>query len=146
MDHVLVEPVSDVSPMDGTHPLGEGELAGFMKTQTKRALAFVLRRIYGVRGAIKPPLGPYNTPLKSARYKWWKIVSSLYKWSGLPEEWHRHFSRAGFCQHKADEGAQCQNWGHFYMRSINAHVCMDHMIEEIIDQRLRANPIQFPKL
>lgn len=48
-----------------------------MKTKIKMALAFVLRRIYGVRGAIKPPLGPYNTPLRKARQHPLKVRNML---------------------------------------------------------------------
>lgn len=109
-----------------------------MKTQIKMALAFVLRRIYGVRGAIKPPLGPYNTPLRKARHRWWLVVNKLYKWSGLPEEWHRKVGRGGLCEYQSEDGKPCCRFGDFYLKSTGCNLCMDHMIDEIIDQRIRA--------
>jgi len=54
----------------------------------RRFVAFVLARIYGVRGSLKPPLGgPHAWPLYPLRYRWWKAMNWLYHWSGLPDRW-----------------------------------------------------------
>jgi len=54
----------------------------------RRFVAFVLARIYGVRGSLKPPLGgPHAGPLYPLRYRWWKSTNWLYHWSGLPDRW-----------------------------------------------------------
>lgn len=51
----------------------------------KKSIAYVLSRIYGVRGGLKPPLGG----CKHYRMKHfiWKHINALYSWSGLPERW-----------------------------------------------------------
>ena len=50
---------------------------------------------YGVRGALKPPLGPDQrrtiSPLRLAWYRWrllfWRADNALYQWCGIPSEW-----------------------------------------------------------
>jgi hypothetical protein len=44
---------------------------------------------YGVRGALKPPLGPHNTPWKRWRYLCWAIDNRIYHSTGLPRRWRR---------------------------------------------------------
>lgn len=59
-----------------------------LKRRVRRFVAFVLVRIYGVRGSLKPPLGgPHAGPLYPLRYRWWKAMNWLYHWSGLPDKW-----------------------------------------------------------
>jgi hypothetical protein len=59
-------------------------------------IRFVYHARYGVRGALKPPLGfrPGSNPslLRRAWYRfrhecWW-IESKIYDWTGLPATWH----------------------------------------------------------
>ena len=60
----------------------------------KTIIAFALRKIYGVRGALKPPIGgPYAKAFYRLRYSWWRIISRIYNWSGLPEKWDKQFFR-----------------------------------------------------
>lgn len=64
----------------------------------KRVVAYLLALRYGVRGGLKPPLGFLDTvanrpPLPARiRYRirlwWWRRMSRLYDWSGLPDRWH----------------------------------------------------------
>lgn len=55
----------------------------------RRFVASVLKRIYGVRGSLKPPLGgPRAGLLYPVRYHAWKLTNRLYHWSGLPAQWH----------------------------------------------------------
>lgn len=73
----------------------------------KLILRLILRPIYGIRGGIKPPLGPppaftgirWSRPrllLYRVRRKWHRIISRLYAYSGLPDRWARSF-RCRFC-------------------------------------------------
>jgi hypothetical protein len=60
-----------------------------VKRLVRRSVAFVLKRIYGVRGSLKPPLGgPRAGLLYPVRYRAWKLTIRLYHWSGLPAQWH----------------------------------------------------------
>mgnify|MGYP001168822963 CR=1 FL=1 len=54
-------------------------------------VAFVLARVYGVRGAIKPPIG--GCRLYRIRYRLWSQINRLYRWSGLPERWATWYTR-----------------------------------------------------
>jgi len=55
----------------------------------RRFVASVLKRIYGVRGSLKPPLGgPHAGLLYPVRYRAWKLTNRLYHWSGLPDQWN----------------------------------------------------------
>lgn len=55
---------------------------------SRRVLAWVLARIYGVRGTLKPPLGgPHAGLFYLIRYRWWMAINRLYHWSGLPARW-----------------------------------------------------------
>lgn len=51
----------------------------------KRITNAIMRRIYGVRGGIKPPIkGTRFFRLRS----WWNGVANwLYDWCGIPDEW-----------------------------------------------------------
>lgn len=54
----------------------------------KKLVAFVLCRIYGVRGSLKPPLGGLDRHWTyGIRYFVWKHMNRLYHWSGLPDRW-----------------------------------------------------------
>lgn len=52
----------------------------------KYLIKSILKSIYGVRGGLRPPLGrPFF------KYSWWRLVNSLYTWSGIPEQWSDSF-------------------------------------------------------
>ena len=54
----------------------------------KQVVAFILSRIYGVRGALKPPLGGTHAGrFYTIRYRWRRVMDRLYRWSGLPARW-----------------------------------------------------------
>jgi hypothetical protein len=67
----------------------------------------LLRWRYGVRGALKPPLGCWymhrqwtlSGRISNAWYRWrhicWRCDSWLYERSGLPEEWMGSYENMG---------------------------------------------------
>jgi hypothetical protein len=56
----------------------------------RRIVAVALKRIYGVRGSLKPPLGGQNAGLLyPVRYHAWKVANRIYRWSGLPVQWEQ---------------------------------------------------------
>lgn len=63
----------------------------------KTTIKAIMRLIYGVRGGIKPPLGPMAGTHADIGYRvrfwWWVRVQRLYVWTGLPEDWHKWMER-----------------------------------------------------
>ena len=51
----------------------------------RRVVAFILKAVWGVRGAIKPPLR--GCRFYSIRYRCWWVLNRVYTWSGLPKRW-----------------------------------------------------------
>lgn len=44
---------------------------------------------YGVRGALKPPLGPQRGFAYFWKFIFWKAENAVYTWTGLPDEWFK---------------------------------------------------------
>ena len=74
--------------MPDEHPKTSDPAVGSTRL-VRRPVAFILERIYGVRGSLKPPLGGPNAgALYPLRYRWWRATNALYRWSGLPDRWY----------------------------------------------------------
>lgn len=101
-----------------------------MKTKThcrqlfRRFVAFLLAKIYGVRGGLKPPLGgPFAGRFYPVRYRWWKEMSRLYNWSGLPDRWEAWYrsqpdsenvTHLGFFKKRLLEHLEPKSWRCFH--------------------------------
>lgn len=79
------------TPIQNTPPIANG---GCLRRLVRLSVAFILSRVYGVRGALKPPLGgPHAGRFYPIRYRWWHCMNRLYNWCGLPERWAMWYTR-----------------------------------------------------